>query len=304
MNNIVSNLTIIVPIFFLIAVGIAMRKSNKITDEGNATIKRIIVDIMLPCLLIQTFMSAQYTISVLMIVVLIYCLFTAMIFAIGKIAPKHPMLKFVATSFEVGMMGLVMFPLIFPNTTALEISRIGILDIGQSLFIFTVYCILADTETKQTPRQVLKKIVTTRTVIALVIGVVFGIIKFAELFPNANAILQAVCTMVTAPIGAMVLISIGFELKFSKSTLKTAFCYAGIRFVVMAAAGLLVYYVIGLFAERADYALQILVLFTLPPTFLMPMLQKKEEDRELGATTLSISIIIFLICAMCYIMIF
>ncbi|MFI3166629.1 MAG: AEC family transporter [Bacillota bacterium] len=301
MNNLVSNLAIIAPIFFLIFVGISLRKSGGMTAEGNATLKKIVVDIMLPCLLIKTFMSAEYTISVLLIVVLIYCLFTAMIFAFGKIVPSHPMLKFIVTSFEVGMMGLVMFPLIFPASTAVEISRIGILDIGQSLFIFTVYCILADTQTKQTPKAVLVKIVTTRTVIALVIGVIFGIIGFADLCPNANTVLQAVCDMATAPIGAIVLISVGFELKFTKSTMKKALCYACIRFVVMALAGIFVYYVIGLFAVREEYAMQILVLFTLPPTFLMPMLQKNEEDRELCATTLSISILIFLACAISYI---
>lgn len=304
MENLILNLAIIVPIFFLIAAGFFMRKQGAITAEGNATLKQIVVDIMLPCLLIKTFMAAQYSISVLFIIVLIYCLFTVMIFAIGKLVPNHPMLKFICTSYEVGMMGLVIFPLIFPDATALEISRIGILDIGQSLFIFTIYCILADTKTKQTPKQVFVKIVTTKTVIALVIGVIFGIIGFAELFPNANTILQAVCTMATLPIGAIVLISIGYDLKFSKILIKKAVIYALIRFIVMALAGLVVYYIIGLFAVREDYAMQILVLFTLPPTFLMPMLQKNEEDRELCATTLSVSILIFLACAVVYIAIF
>ncbi len=304
MENLILNLAIIVPIFFLIAAGFLMRKQGSITQEGNATLKKIVVDIMLPCLLIKTFMAAEYSISVLLIIILIYCLFTAMIFAIGRLALNHPMLKFICTSYEVGMMGLVIFPLIFPAATALEISRIGILDIGQSLFIFTVYCILADTETKQTPKQVFIKIITTKTVIALAIGVIFGIIGFEELFPNINTILQAVFTMATLPIGAIVLISIGYELKLSKALFKKAAVYAVIRFIVMGLAGLLVYYVIGFFACREDYAMQILVLFTLPPTFLMPMLQKKEEDRELCATTLSLSILIFLACAVAYIAIF
>ncbi len=301
MENLVSNLAIILPIFFLISAGFFMRKKGTISDEGNATLKQIVIDIMLPCLIAKTFMAAKYSMAVLFIVILIYSLFTIMLFAIGKLVPKHPMLKFVCTSFEVGMMGLVMFPLIFPDATLVEISKIGIIDIGQTLFIFTVYCIVADTQTKQTPKEILVKIFTTKTVIAVIVGVFFGIIGFCDLFPNVNTVLQAVLNLATVPIGAIVLISIGYELTFEKHLLKKAVVYSVVRFFVMALAGIFVYYAIGLFTNRAEYAMQILILFTLPPTFLMPMLQKNEDDRKLAATTLSFSIVIFLILSVIYI---
>ena len=135
--------------------------------------KKVVLNITLPAVLLNAFASANYTTSALVlpgIMFLLCCLALALGFGIMRLWRQESRLSpYLASGFEAGMLGYTLFALLFPQKS---ISSFALLDLGQTLFVFTVFKFLLSGKTGV--KAILQDMVTSPILWAVFAGVLLG----------------------------------------------------------------------------------------------------------------------------------
>lgn len=303
MEKLALSLPIVLPILAMLFVGVFFKKKQIIGESGNATIKKLIVNLMLPAVLIKSFMQAEYNLDVLKVFAIMFAVCTALFFLFRTIK-SQPLMQFLMTGFEAGMLGYALFLIIFSNVPNVDISKFAVLDLGQCVFVFTIYTYFVSSDKNRSFKSSMTQMIKSPVIIAIVIGVILGVTKVAEQVAVVNDTLIAVLEFVSMPTACLVLICVGFDLDFSKSVMKQAVIYSVLRVVVMAIVGVLVYFLIGLFCSNGEeFLFPILLMFALPPPYVLPIMQKDENARKVSASTISLSTLIFLAICVAYVIV-
>ena len=295
MGKFMESLPIIMPIVVMLVIGVLFKKYKVINSSGNETIKKLVVNLMLPAVLIKSFMTAEYNIDVLVIFGIMFALCTILLL-LFRMLKKHPLLQFLMTGFEAGMLGYAMFSIIFSNIPNADISKFAVLDLGQVFFVFTVYSYFVSSNDTKSMKSAVIDMAKSPVMIAIVVGVFLGITGVLDSVAVVNNTLIKTLEFISLPTSVLVLIAVGFDLDFSRSVIKTASVYAFIRLAVMGLVGVGVYYFLGLVGiNNSQFLYPIILMFMLPPPFVLPIMQNDERDQKLSATTISISTLIFLV---------
>ena len=125
----------------------------------------------------------------------------------------------------------------------------------------------------------------------MALGIILGALGIGELVLNsaAGGIVSSVIGMFTAPISAIVLLMVGYELKLKAELLVPVFKTIVLRLVVMGillAANSLIIFHIFPFDKNLEIAL--MVLYALPAPFIIPIFANVGDDGEYISTTLSL----------------
>ena len=128
------------PVFLALFLGMLCREKKFLDRSGIDALKKVVLNITLPAVLLNAFASADYSASAMaqpVVLFLLCCLALAMGFAIVRLAKAKGRLSgYLASGFEAGMLGYTLFALLFPERS---VSEFALLDLGQTLFVFTVY---------------------------------------------------------------------------------------------------------------------------------------------------------------------
>lgn len=128
------------PVFIALFLDMLCRKKQILSREGLDALKKVAVDISLPAVLFAAFAEAEYTPGILYIplIMFVLCLLALGIgFLLRKVLNQtDPLFPFLMTGFEAGMLGYGLFALLYPDKSN---SAFAVLDLGQVLFVFTVY---------------------------------------------------------------------------------------------------------------------------------------------------------------------
>ena len=140
MDKVISVIQTALPVFAALAMGIFCRTRQFVDRNGIDTLKKIVINLTLPFVLLNAFATAEYapsTIAIPVLMFLVCCVALILGHIITKVfRVKSSLAPFLAAGCEAGMLGYALFALLFPNE---HNSSFAIIDIGQTLFVFTVF---------------------------------------------------------------------------------------------------------------------------------------------------------------------
>ena len=289
------------PVVAALLLGMFCREKAFLSREGVEALKKVVINITLPAVLVNAFATAQYSLSTMAIPVLVFLLCCAGLVA-GKLLSG--MLKlgklpaYLATGFEAGMLGYALFALLYPNDAA---SNFAILDLGQTLFVFTVYKALLSGKSGR--QAVVKDIVTSPIIWAIVVGVLLGAtgIYGAMGRIGVSGILDSLTGFISAPTGMIILLAVGYDLDLKQIRWKQTGRFIVLRLVSMAVLLAILLVVNKLLLGGIIHVGAAILLFLLPPPYVLPIFSDDESQRATLSSAISaltlVTMILFAVMA-------
>ena len=302
MNSLLSVTQTALPVFAALALGMICRSRNFLSREGIDALKKVVVNLTLPFVLLNAFASAEYSSAALILPLVMFgicCLALALGFLIIRISSmKSRLAPFLASGFEAGMLGYALFALLFPKES---ISRFALPDIGQTLFVFTLYKVLLSG--KKDIKVIARDMVTTPILWAVLAGVLIGATGLYDLMckHQVNGVLDSLTSFLSAPTGMVVLLTVGYDLVPKDIPWKKTGGLIAMRLAVMAVClGVMILLnrtiLRGMLFEGAAVLMCIL-----PPPYVIPVFADEPEERvqissALSALTL-VTMVLFAVCS-------
>ena len=291
-------LSMVLPVLVMIALGRLCAVRGILNDERHAGLKAIIGDILLPVVLFNAFFTAQYDGKLVLVFVLVFlgCLIALLAgYALRRfVAPYGRFMPLLMTSFEGGMLGYALYALLAGQE---HLATYAMVDIGQTMFAYTVFLAALKSAEGQrmTPKAMLTNMLTNKACIGMLRGIVLGALGVHRaLAPTAfGQVLTELIAFVTAPTSALILLVVGYQLKVSRKLMRPVLTTMGLRLAVM--VGVMALVSLTLFAIIPYDRLLMLALmlqYTLPAPFIIPLYADLKEDGEYVSTTLSLGTVL------------
>ena len=301
-GTVAAILETVLPVALALGLGMLCRSKNILSREGIGNLKKVVVDLTLPFVLLSAFATAEYSAAALLLPSMTFvlcCVALALGFAVIRLSRmKSRLAPFLASGFEAGMLGYALFALLFP---AESLSKFALPDIGQTLFVFTLYKILLSGKTDW--KAIGKDIVTTPILWAVFAGILIGATGlYGKMGDHGVAgIFDSVTAFLSAPTAMIILLTVGYDLVFKEIPWKQTAGLILMRLAVMAVClGIAVVLnrtvLRGILFEGA-----MLLMVILPPPYVIPVFADEPEERvrissALSAMTL-VTMILFAILA-------
>ncbi len=295
-------LTSIIPIFILILVGFYIKKRKIVTSETINQIQNLCIRVFLPALLLLTFSENVY--SWKMIVIPIIYIGICFLMYFGTLALKKiwhidaPYFIAITSLFETGMVGYALFPYIFPN---MPLSDLAILDLPQAfygfLFVFPILSAFYSDSKKKVPiKEKMVGFVKNPIIISIVLGMLISISGVLKINVEVEKISNLIVSTIAAPLGALILISIGYELDIKIKVVKQALKLVLSKSIVALIGGVIFILIMKfVFHMGRDNLFVYAFWFTLPASFLTPNFIRVEENKKICSTAISISTVLTLV---------
>lgn len=288
MENLFRILQTALPVLAALALGVLCRKLNFLTRDGVDTLKKVVVNLTLPAVVFAAFATAEYSLQTIAIPVLVFLL-CCLGLVLGRLLARLLRLPgrvtpYLAAGFEAGMLGYALFALLFPQASS---ARFAILDLGQTLFVFTLYKALLSggKETK----SLWKDIVNTPILWGAFAGLLVGATGlFAWMTRNGSAaVVTSLTDFLSAPTGMMILLAVGYDLDFGQIRWRET-----ARFVVLRLAAMAILFAVLLLVNRTllhgiIFEGAALLLFILPPPYVLPIFADEPSQRAQISSALS-----------------
>lgn len=288
----------ILPVLVMIALGRLCETKQIINDEQHAGLKAIVGDILLPVVLFQAFFTADYGKRMLLVFVLVFVGYGAALaagYALRRfVKPYDRFMPLLMTSAEGGMLGYALYALL---CGADRTKTYAMVDIGQTVFAYTVFltALKAAGGEKMTPKFIMKNIVTNKGCIGMLSGIVLGALGVYRAIDGtaAGEIVSSLLSFITAPTSALILIIMGYQLHVSRQLLRPVLTTMGLRLgvlaVVCAAVSGILFAVIPF---DKGLLLALMLQYTLPAPFIIPLYADLGDDAEYVSTTLSLGTVL------------
>ena len=288
MENLFRILQTALPVLAALALGVLCRKLNFLTRDGVDTLKKVVVNLTLPAVVFAAFATAEYSLQTIAIPVLVFLL-CCLGLVLGRLLARLLRLPgrvtpYLAAGFEAGMLGYALFALLFPQASS---ARFAILDLGQTLFVFTLYKALLSggKETKSLWKDIVNTPILWGTFAGLLVGAT-GL--FGWMTRNGSAaVMTSLTDFLSAPTGMMILLAVGYDLDFAQIRWRET-----ARFVVLRLAAMAILFAVLLLVNRTllhgiIFEGAALLLFILPPPYVLPIFADEPSQRAQISSALS-----------------
>ncbi|NLI54309.1 MAG: hypothetical protein GX417_08265 [Clostridiales bacterium] len=292
MQNVLSILKIILPLLVALGIGFFARKRDILSAEAIEGMKTFVMKFALPAMLFGLFFTAEYSANILLFAVTMFTLGFAGLglgFLIGKpLEKRSPMLKFMTTGWEVGMLGYALYALLFG---AQNLRYLALMDFGHVLFVFSGFIAALNARMGCSPKESVKALLTNPIPWSMLTGAILAILGVSRaLAPSgATELIKSLCDFVAAPLSCVILIVVGYGIEFSRKNFATAAISVVMRTLVCAllcAAALLF---IGAFIPLSDaMRWAIIILFITPAPYILTMYTVNEQERADVSMSLSL----------------
>jgi len=285
------------PVIVMLLIGYFCRVSGILTKDGLNGIKSVISNITLPVVLFKAFYATSYSLDSLLLfgVIFISCsLALGCGFLLNRFVPESRLMPYLLSGFEVGMLGYALYGLLAGTD---QLSYMAAVDLGQVLFVFTVYLTLLKNVAgrKPSPGAMLKEMSKNPAFRGVVLGIVVGITGLGGLIASSpvGAVFSATIEMITLPTSGMILIIVGYELSMRRElivpVLKTLVFRMAVMSVLLCAASMVIFQILP-FDKRLFMAM--ILLFYLPAPFVIPLYADVESEGVYISATLSMGTLI------------
>ena len=285
------------PVLVMFLLGWLCARKKVFDRQGLAGIKNLVGNVLLAVVLFNAFFTAEYSgrIALTFGVVYVSCaLGLAAGFLLRRFAkPYSRFFPFLVTNFEGGMMGYALFGLLYPGRTHV----FAMVDIGQTLAAYTLFLVTlqAVSTGRADPKSLVKSAFGNPVLVGILLGIVLGITgvgKWIQSIPAGQVITETI-SFVSAPVSGLILIIVGYELSFRKNLLRPVLITVALRLLIMALLLGIDYLLIFSFIpfDKQLFA-AVMLAWSLPAPFIIPLYADLGEDSEYISTALSIETII------------
>ena len=294
---VLSILQMTLPVLLTFGLGYLCNRKQVFGAQGLEGLKAVVGNITLPAVLFFAFFTADYsgTIVLLFATVFAACLAGLLAgFALRRfVKPYGQYLPFMTTNFEGGMLGYALYGLLYAGQTRV----FAMVDIGQTFFAFTVFLatIKAVGGEKVSVRVLGRNMMHNVVFVCITLGIVLGATGVGRwvLSTPAGLIVRDVAQFIAAPTSALILIIVGYELSFRKAllapVLKTVVLRLTVMGVLLTLSALFVFSVIP-FDKPLFVAM--LLAFSLPAPFIIPLYVQAQGQGPYISTTLSVQTLV------------
>lgn len=288
MGKLISVLETALPVFLALGLGALCRSKGFLTRDGIDSLKKVVLNLTLPFVLLGAFATAEYSAAALLLPLLMFgicCLALGLGFLATKLL-KIPgrLVPFLSSGFEAGMLGYALFALLFPDV---KISEFALPDIGQTLFVFTLYKVLLAGKTDV--RAIARDMASTPILWAVAAGVLIGATGLYGLMQQwgVAGILTSATDFLSAPTGMIILLTVGYDLVLREIPWRKTMGLIAMRLCIMAVClGVMVLVnrtvLNGMLFEGAAVLMMIL-----PPPYVIPVFADEPAQRVQIASALS-----------------
>ena len=285
MNLLLTVCELTLPVLVLIGLGILCRTKKVFDAKGIDGLKKLISRYLMPVTLFNSLAKIQLsgTVALLGLTCFIMCCVSLLLgLATRKICREFSYHPYLCSAYEIGMLGVALFPLLFGDT---GLGFLASMDIGACFFFFCLYIPMLNGGKGDGLKQTLKNIFSGPALIACLLGVFSNVTGLSHLiFDSAiGPVLDSIIAMLTKSITPLILIVVGYG------------------FIPV---GLLALLLLSLFGVR-DESVRFAVIFvsSLPAPFSTSVYAKDDSQQEYMNTQMSlyvaVTIIVFaVLCAL------
>ena len=294
MSRLIEVLQTVLPVALMLLIGMVCRSRKLISREGVNALKSVVVNIALPAVLLNAFATTRYTFMDVVIPLLMFLVCLAA-WALGRAGAKllhmpSRFVPFLTTGFEAGMLGYALFNMLYGSARTAEFARI---DLGQVLFVFTLYKVLLGLGGKEKANmgQLVKEMALSPIILAIAIGVLLGATGlYQTLIPfGVSGIFDACTDFIATPTSAIILLTIGYDLVLSDIPWRETGKVVALRYGIMLVLGAALIGALRLLWPEANLTAAIVVMFILPPPFVLPVFADDADQRVYVSSALSLS---------------
>lgn len=276
------------PVFLTIALGMLCRSKALLSRDHVGALKNVVVNITLPAVLLNAFASAEYTAAAMVQPLLVFalcCLALGLGYGMAKLfRVQGRLVPFLSTGFEAGMLGYALFTMLFPEKST---SHFALLDLGQTLFVFTLFKVLLSG--KKDLRSVGKDMVTSPILWAVAAGVLIGATGLYGKMEawGVRGVLDSVTDFIGAPTAAVIMLTVGYDLVLREIPWKKVLGFVGMRIFAMV---IFLAIIIGLnrtVLQGMVFEGAAVLLVMLPPPYVIPVFADEPDQRVQIASALS-----------------
>ena len=288
MEQVISILETALPVFLALGLGMLCRKTGFLSREAVDALKKVVINLTLPAVLVGAFATAEYSTSTIILPVLVYllcCLALGLGFVlIRAFRVKGRLTPFLASGFEAGMLGYALFVLLFPEVS---VSKFAILDLGQTLFVFTLFKILLSGKTDL--KAIGKDMVRTPILWAVLAGVLIGTTGLFGLMEKAgvSGVLTSATDFISAPTGMIILLTVGYDLVPKEIPWKRTIGLIALRLAVMAVILGITVLLNRTLLNGIIFEWAMVLMVILPPPYVIPVFADEPEERVQISSALS-----------------
>ena len=295
---IIKILSMVLPVLVMIGLGRLCAVQGILNDERHAGLKSIIGDILLPVVLFNAFFTAQYDGKLLLVFAMVFgsCLLALFAgYALKKfVKPYDRYMPLLMTSFEGGMLGYALYALLAGQD---QTATYAMVDIGQTMFAYTVFlAALKGAEgQKMSPKAMVMNMITNKACIGMTRGIVLGALGVHKAIAPTSfgTVLAELISFITAPTSALILLVVGYQLKVSKKLMRPVLTTMGLRLAVMVGVmGLVSSVLFAIIPYDKMLMLALMLQYTLPAPFIIPLFADLGEDGEYVSTSLSMGTLV------------
>lgn len=287
-SNLIRVIETALPVLAALLLGMFCRRTGFLTRDGIDALKKTVVNLTLPFVLLNAFATAPYSGSALLQPLLIFVLCCAGL-VLGWLLAKLLRLPgrlpaFVASGFEAGMLGYALFVLLFPQDST---SEFAILDLGQTLFVFTLYKGLLSG--KDSRKALFRDILVSPIIWSICAGVLLGATGLYAAMTDwgVAGILDSLTSFLSAPTGMLILLSVGYDLVLREIRWKDTARYIILRLVAMVILLGILIAVNRLLLGGMIHEGAATLMFLLPPPYVLPIFANDPEQQTQISSALS-----------------
>ena len=297
MQLIIPVLEMVLPVIVMLVLGYLCRAKNLVTKEGLAGIKSVISNITLPVVLFKAFYTTDYSLrSVLGFVIIFTSCVLALLagYALNRFVAQSKLMPYLLSGFEVGMLGYALYGLLAGTD---KLSYMASVDLGQVLFVYTVYLTLLKNATGQKTdvKGILLSMIKNPAFQGVAIGIIVGITGLGGFISASpvGGIFSEIIEMITLPTAGMILIIVGYELSMRRDLVGPVVKTIAFRVAVMAVLLCISAFIMfSLLPFDKNLFMAMVLLFSLPAPFIIPLYADVESEGVYISTTLSMNTLV------------
>lgn len=280
-------ITTLLPVFFMIVLGMICRGTGWISPEQKAGANAVVFGILFPILIFNLLCTAAFDVADLAVIIYLFAFYLVILLVVGPLTARFTsrhfehLSKYLLVSHEGGNVALPLF-LSIVGTSSLTV----IFDMAGLSIAFIVAPILVAREASSSETSgasIAKSIFTNSFVIAVLAGLVFNLTGLYQWIVDSpfGPAWTATLDEATGPIVGMILFILGYDLAIDRETLAPILKLLAVRLACSAAI------VIGFFLLFPDlmadptWLIAVLIYFSAPTGFGMaPVIEPLYEDEK------------------------
>lgn len=299
----------VLPVIAILSIGFFCRVKNIISEEGINGLQALVINITLPVALFSNIYKTRITPDTILLVVTFFCAVMGAVY-IGKLIGSRSKafdkyMPFMIASYEAGMLGYALLGILVGSD---HVARFAIMDIGHMMAVYTIYLAMLKNAggEKQTVKDALYGLATTPVVVGVFLGVIVSVSGLGAMVEGTEfgELLNSLCAFVSGPTGAVILVVVGYRMKFKGVNWKAFAGLIGLRALVQTVFGVIIILGFrmlgGLFAEPLTI-ISAIVMLILPTAYILPIYIREEESQNYYSSVLSadtiVTVILFMVVA-------